>query len=206
MKKKVNIFVRTPIYTVKPPILRNVMGVYINDADIQRCLWGGAKVEEVFTNGVTFSLNLTNYNKINDPALLEKQNNNTVSKPVVAPKVAEVKETTTIAKDEVKIETVKEKVDPIKGRPIDVQLVDKNNKPIHKPTTDSNKKEKANDQTKNEINVETNKDKEVLDSVSKKISEKVVAASKKGAEEKDTKNKVIDEKAPADIVEDKDKK
>lgn len=206
MKKKVNIFVRTPIYTVKPPILRNVMGVYMNDGDIQRCLWGGAKVEEVFTNGVTFSLNLSNYNKVNDPALLEKQNTQAVSQPVVAPKVAEVKETTTIAKDEIKIEDVKEKIDPVKGRPIEARLVDENNKPIHKPTTNSNKKEKDNEQTKNKIDVENNKDKEVLDSVSKKISEKVVAASKKGAEEKDNKNKSIDAKAPADIVEDKDKK
>lgn len=196
MKKKVNIFVRTPIYTVRPPILRNVMGVYINDADIQRCLWSGAKVEEVFTNGVSFPLNLSNYNKINDPALLEKENKNTVSQPVVAPKVEEVKETTTIANDEVKIETVEEKIDPVKGRPIEARLVDENNKPIHKPTTNLNKKEKANDQTKNKTNVESNEDKEVLDSVAKKISEKVVAVSKKGAEEKDTVN----------IVEDKDKK
>ena len=203
MKKKVNIFVRTPIYTVRPPILRNVMGVYINDADIQRCLWSGAKVEEVFTNGVSFPLNLSNYNKINDPALLEKQNKNTVSQPVVAPKVEEVKETTTIANDEVKIETVEEKIDPVKGRPIEAQLVDENNKPIHKPTTNLNKKEKANDQTKNKTNVESNEDKEVLDSVAKKISEKVVAVSKKGAEEKDTKSEVIDEDAPADIIEDK---
>lgn len=203
MKKKVNIFVRTPIYTVRPPILRNVMGVYINDADIQRCLWSGAKVEEVFTNGVSFPLNLSNYNKINDPALLEKQNKNTVSQPVVAPKVEEVKETTTIANDEVKIETVEEKIDPVKGRPIEARLVDENNKPIHKPTTNLNKKEKANDQTKNKTNAESNEDKEVLDSVAKKISEKVVAVSKKGAEEKDTKSKVIDEDAPADIIEDK---
>lgn len=203
MKKKVNIFVRTPIYTVRPPILRNVMGVYINDADIQRCLWSGAKVEEVFTNGVSFPLSLSNYNKINDPALLEKQNKNTVSQPVVAPKVEEVKETTTIAKDEVKIETVEEKIDPVKGRPIEAQLVDENNKPIHKPTTNLNKKEKANDQTKNKTNVESNEDKEVLDSVAKKISEKVVAVSKKGAEEKDTKTKVVDEDAPTDIIEDK---
>ena len=203
MKKKVNIFVRTPIYTVRPPILRNVMGVYINDADIQRCLWSGAKVEEVFANGVSFPLNLSNYNKINDPALLEKQNKNTVSQPVVAPKVEEVKETTTIANDEVKIETVEEKIDPVKGRPIEARLVDENNKPIHKPTTNLNKKEKANDQTKNKTNVESNEDKEVLDSVAKKISEKVVAVSKKGAEEKDTKSKVIDEDAPTDIIEDK---
>lgn len=203
MKKKVNIFVRTPIYTVRPPILRNVMGVYINDADIQRCLWSGAKVEEVFTNGVSFPLNLSNYNKINDPALLEKQNKNTVSQPVVAPKVEEVKETTTIANDEVKIETVEEKIDPVKGRPIEAQLVDENNKPIHKPTTNLNKKEKANDQTKNKTNVESNEDKEVLDSVAKKISEKVVAVSKKGAEEKDTKSEVVDEDAPTDIIEDK---
>lgn len=203
MKKKVNIFVRTPIYTVRPPILRNVMGVYINDADIQRCLWSGAKVEEVFTNGVSFPLNLSNYNKINDPALLEKQNKNTVSQPVVAPKVEEVKETTTIANDEVKIETVEEKIDPVKGRPIEARLVDENNKPIHKPTTNLNKKEKANDQTKNKTNVESNEDKEVLDSVAKKISEKVVAVSKKGAEEKDTKTKVVDEDAPTDIIEDK---
>lgn len=203
MKKKVNIFVRTPIYTVRPPILRNVMGVYINDADIQRCLWSGAKVEEVFANGVSFPLNLSNYNKINDPALLEKQNKNTVSQPVVAPKVEEVKETTTIANDEVKIETVEEKIDPVKGRPIEARLVDENNKPIHKPTTNLNKKEKANDQTKNKTNVESNEDKEVLDSVAKKISEKVVAVSKKGAEEKDTKTKVVDEDAPEDIIEDK---
>lgn len=203
MKKKVNIFVRTPIYTVRPPILRNVMGVYINDADIQRCLWSGAKVEEVFTNGVSFPLNLSNYNKINDPALLEKQNKNTVSQPVVAPKVEEVKETTTIAKDEVKIETVEEKVDPVKGRPIEARLVDENNKPIYKPLVNLNKKEKANDQTKNKTNVESNEDKEVLDSVAKKISEKVVAVSKKGAEEKDSKTKVGDEDAPTDIIEDK---
>lgn len=203
MKKKVNIFVRTPIYTVRPPILRNVMGVYINDADIQRCLWSGAKVEEVFTNGVSFALNLSNYNKINDPALLEKQNKNTVSQPVVAPKVEEVKETTTIAKDEVKIETGEEKVDPVKGRPIEARLVDENNKPIYKPLVNLNKKEKANDQTKNKTNVESNEDKEVLDSVAKKISEKVVAVSKKGAEEKDTKTKVVDEDAPTDIIEDK---
>lgn len=203
MKKKVNIFVRTPIYTVRPPILRNVMGVYINDADIQRCLWSGARVEEVFTNGVSFPLNLSNYNKINDPALLEKQNKNTISQPVVAPKVEEVKETTTIANDEVKIETVEEKIDPVKGRPIEARLVDENNKPIHKPTTNLNKKEKANDQTKNKTNVESNEDKEVLDSVAKKISEKVVAVSKKGAEEKDTKSEVVDEDAPTDIIEDK---
>lgn len=203
MKKKVNIFVRTPIYTVRPPILRNVMGVYINDADIQRCLWSGAKVEEVFTNGVSFPLNLSNYNKINDPSLLEKQNNNTVSQPVVAPKVEEVKETTTIAKDEVKIETIEEKIDPVKGRPIEARLVDENNKPIYKPIVNLNKKEKANDQTKNKTNVESNEDKEVLDSVAKKISEKVVAVSKKGAEEKDTKTKVVDEDAPTDIIEDK---
>lgn len=203
MKKKVNIFVRTPIYTVRPPILRNVMGVYINDADIQRCLWSGAKVEEVFTNGVSFPLSLSNYNKINDPALLEKQNKNTVSQPVVAPKVEEVKETTTIAKDEVKIETVEEKVDPVKGRPIEARLVDENNKPIYKPLVNLNKKEKANDQSKNKTNVESNEDKEVLDSVAKKISEKVVAVSKKGAEEKDTKTKVVDEDAPTDIIEDK---
>ena len=203
MKKKVNIFVRTPIYTVRPPILRNVMGVYINDADIQRCLWSGAKVEEVFTNGVSFPLSLSNYNKINDPALLEKQNKNTVSQPVVAPKVEEVKETTTIAKDEVKIETVEEKVDPVKGRPIEARLVDENNKPIYKPIVNLNKKEKANDQSKNKTNVESNEDKEVLDSVAKKISEKVVAVSKKGAEEKDTKTKVVDEDAPTDIIEDK---
>ena len=203
MKKKVNIFVRTPIYTVRPPILRNVMGVYINDADIQRCLWSGAKVEEVFANGVTFPLNLSNYNKINDPALLEKQNKNTVSQPVVAPKVEEVKETTTIANDEVKIETVEEKIDPVKGRPIEARLVDENNKPIYKPIVNLNKKEKANDQTKNKTNLESNEDKEVLDSVAKKISEKVVAVSKKGAEEKDTKTKVVDEDAPTDIIEDK---
>lgn len=203
MKKKVNIFVRTPIYTVRPPILRNVMGVYINDADIQRCLWSGAKVEEVFTNGVSFPLNLSNYNKINDPALLEKENKNTVSQPVVAPKVEEVKETTTIAKDEVKIETVEEKIDPVKGRPIEARLVDENNKPIYKPIVNLNKKEKANDQSKNKTNVESNEDKEVLDSVAKKISEKVVAVSKKGAEEKDAKSKVVDEDAPTDIIEDK---
>lgn len=203
MKKKVNIFVRTPIYTVRPPILRNVMGVYINDADIQRCLWSGAKVEEVFTNGVSFPLSLSNYNKINDPALLEKQNKNTVSQPVVTPKVEEVKETTTIANDEVKIETVEEKIDPVKGRPIEARLVDENNKPIYKPIVNLNKKEKANDQTKNKTNVESNEDKEVLDSVAKKISEKVVAVSKKGAEEKDTKTKVVDEDAPTDIIEDK---
>ena len=203
MKKKVNIFVRTPIYTVRPPILRNVMGVYINDADIQRCLWSGAKVEEVFTNGVSFPLSLSNYNKINDPALLEKQNKNTVSQPVVAPKVEEVKETTTIAKDEVKIETVEEKIDPVKGRPIEARLVDENNKPIYKPIVNLNKKEKANDQSKNKTNVESNEDKEVLDSVAKKISEKVVAVSKKGAEEKDSKTKVVDEDAPTDIIEDK---
>ena len=203
MKKKVNIFVRTPIYTVRPPILRNVMGVYINDADIQRCLWSGAKVEEVFTNGVSFPLSLSNYNKINDPALLEKQNKNTVSQPVVAPKVEEVKETTTIAKDEVKIETVEEKIDPVKGRPIEARLVDENNKPIYKPIVNLNKKEKANDQSKNKTNVESNEDKEVLDSVAKKISEKVVAVSKKGAEEKDSKTKVEDEDAPTDIIEDK---
>lgn len=203
MKKKVNIFVRTPIYTVRPPILRNVMGVYINDADIQRCLWSGAKVEEVFTNGVSFPLSLSNYNKINDPALLEKQNKNTVSQPVVAPKVEEVKETTTIAKDEVKIETVEEKIDPVKGRPIEARLVDENNKPIYKPIVNLNKKEKANDQSKNKTNVESNEDKEVLDSVAKKISEKVVAVSKKGAEEKDAKSKVVDEDAPTDIIEDK---
>lgn len=203
MKKKVNIFVRTPIYTVRPPILRNVMGVYINDADIQRCLWSGAKVEEVFTNGVSFPLNLANYNKINDPALLEKKEAPAVIEPVVAPKVEEVKETTTIAKDEVKIETVEEKIDPVKGRPIEARLVDENNKPIYKPIVNLNKKEKANDQTKNKTNVESNEDKEVLDSVAKKISEKVVAVSKKGAEEKDTKTKVVDEDAPTDIIEDK---
>ena len=82
---------------------------------------------------------------------MEKQNKNSVSQPVVAPKVEEVKETTTIANDEVKIETVEEKIDPVKGRPIEARLVDENNKPIYKPLVNLNKKEKANDQTKNYV-------------------------------------------------------
>lgn len=59
--KKVNIYPRSPITAVNPPIRVPQLNVTKSIQDIRKCVIHGAKVEEVLPNGTVILLNLTNY-------------------------------------------------------------------------------------------------------------------------------------------------
>lgn len=61
MKKKVNIFPRSAITAVNPPIRSNMGGVVRDVKDIRMCIIAGAKVEELLPDGRKVVLNLQNY-------------------------------------------------------------------------------------------------------------------------------------------------
>ena len=46
MMKKVNVLVNRPIYTVKPAIIRNAMGVYLSTEDIKTLYNTSASVDK----------------------------------------------------------------------------------------------------------------------------------------------------------------
>ena len=87
--KKVNVLVNRPIYTVKPAIIRNAMGVYLSTEDIKRCLWGKAFVEEVLPTGEIIPLDLRNFDKVHYVDVAKESDK--VSVNVVEPKVEEEK-------------------------------------------------------------------------------------------------------------------
>ena len=89
MIKKVNVLVNRPIYTVKPAIIRNAMGVYLSTEDIKRCLWGKAFVEEVLPTGEIIPLDLRNFDKVHYVDVAKESDK--VSINVVEPKVEEEK-------------------------------------------------------------------------------------------------------------------
>ena len=89
MMKKVNVLVNRPIYTVKPAIIRNAMGVYLSTEDIKRCLWGKAFVEEVLPTGELIPLDLRNFDKVHYVDVAKESDK--VSVNVVEPKVEEEK-------------------------------------------------------------------------------------------------------------------
>ena len=96
MMKKVNVLVNRPIYTVKPAIIRNAMGVYLSTEDIKRCLWGKAFVEEVLPTGEIIPLDLRNFDKVHYVDVAKESDK--VSVNVVEPKVEEEK---VVVKEEV---------------------------------------------------------------------------------------------------------
>lgn len=65
--KKVNIYPRSPITAVNPPIRVPQTNVTKSIQDIRRCVIAGAKVEEVLSNGTVVLLNLNNYDRDNEP-------------------------------------------------------------------------------------------------------------------------------------------
>ena len=101
--KKVNVLVNRPIYTVKPAIIRNAMGVYLSTEDIKRCLWGKAFVEEVLPTGEIIPLDLRNFDKVHYVDVAKESDK--VSVNVVEPKVEEEK---VVVKEEVVVEEPKE--------------------------------------------------------------------------------------------------
>ena len=103
MMKKVNVLVNRPIYTVKPAIIRNAMGVYLSTEDIKRCLWSKAAVEEVLPTGEIIPLDLRNFDKVHYVDVAKESDK--VSVNVVEPKVEEEK---VVVKEEVVVEEPKE--------------------------------------------------------------------------------------------------
>ena len=103
MMKKVNVLVNRPIYTVKPAIIRNAMGVCLSTEDIKRCLWGKAFVEEVLPTGEIIPLDLRNFDKVHYVDVAKESDK--VSVNVVEPKVEEEK---VVVKEEVVVEEPKE--------------------------------------------------------------------------------------------------
>ena len=73
MKKRVNIKIVEPVFSVKPPILRTLMNVEMSTGDIRNCLCSKAVVEEILDNGRIVLLNLYNYNKDNNPNKKEEK-------------------------------------------------------------------------------------------------------------------------------------
>ena len=103
MMKKVNVLVNRPIYTVKPAIIRNAMGVHLSTEDIKRCLWSKAFVEEVLPTGEIIPLDLRNFDKVHYVDVAKESDK--VSVNVVEPKVEEEK---VVVKEEVVVEEPKE--------------------------------------------------------------------------------------------------
>ena len=102
MMKKVNVLVNRPIYTVKPAIIRNAMGIYLSTEDIKRCLWGKAFVEEVLPTGEIIPLDLRNFDKVHHVDIAKETDK--VSINVVEPKIEKEK----VVKEEVVVEESKE--------------------------------------------------------------------------------------------------
>ena len=61
MKKRVNIYPRSPITSTNPPIRGVVKNVTKDVSDIRKCIIAGAKVEEIGPNNEVILLNLRNY-------------------------------------------------------------------------------------------------------------------------------------------------
>ena len=69
--KHVNIKANAPVIGATiTPIIGVLNGQHFTEDQIYRCLVGGAIVHEVMTDGSTLRLDFTNYNKVNDKALM----------------------------------------------------------------------------------------------------------------------------------------
>ena len=69
MNKRVNIYPRSPIIGINPPIRVPVKNVFKPIQDIRVCILAGAKVEEILANGKIVLLNLRNYDMDNNAAI-----------------------------------------------------------------------------------------------------------------------------------------
>ena len=68
MVKNVNITTTKPIYNVfKTPIVGTVLNTRLSTNQIYTCLAGGARVDEILSNGKKVVLGINNYNKDNEP-------------------------------------------------------------------------------------------------------------------------------------------
>lgn len=66
MNKTVNIYPRTPITTLNPPIRGIVRNIVKSTKEIRECIIARAVVEEVLSDGSTLILDFSNYNKDNN--------------------------------------------------------------------------------------------------------------------------------------------
>ena len=120
-KKRVNVKICGPIYTVNPPITRTVLDTELSVGDIRNCICAKATVEEILNNGKIIRLDLYNYNKDNQPK-------KTVTKPTTAQpkKSLEVSSTqkqqdavnVTVVKNETITKNEQVKVKEVKPAPI----------------------------------------------------------------------------------------
>ena len=77
MNKTVNIYPRTPITTLNPPIRGIVRNVVKSTKEIRECIIARAVVEEVLSDGNTLILDFSNYNKDNNPNPIDASVNET---------------------------------------------------------------------------------------------------------------------------------
>lgn len=67
MVKNVNVEARVPVYNVlKMPVIGKLLNIRLSSGQIYTCLAGGARVEEILSDGSTVLLNAHNYNKVNE--------------------------------------------------------------------------------------------------------------------------------------------
>lgn len=83
MTKVVNIYPKTPIVTVNPPIRATVNKVTKTTSDIYKCIIARAIVEEVLSDGSTIRLTFMNYDKDNEPKEIEDKVEERQEAPVV---------------------------------------------------------------------------------------------------------------------------
>lgn len=148
MKKRVNIKINGPIYTVKPIIQRSLMNVEMTEGDIRNCICSNAMVEEILEDGSRVPLGLHNYNKDNRPKKKVEPKKETVNKaPKPQPKPEPKKEAVNVkVKEDNRIKEEVKKPEPV---------VEK--KPYEKPTIEI--KEQPVVQPKEEVKKETKEEK-----------------------------------------------
>ena len=108
MTKVVNIYPKTPIITVNPPIRATVNKVTKTTSDIYKCIIARAIVEEVLSDGSTVRLTFMNYDKDNEPKEIEDKAEEKQEVPIV--------DETTIVDTEV--ETSQEETTVTEGTPV----------------------------------------------------------------------------------------
>lgn len=106
MNKKVNIYPKTPVLSINPPIRSAVRKVTKSTEEIRECIIARAIVEEILPDGSTVRLNFSNYDKNNTPSKLEQAAKITPRKAIVIDnnansiKAAEKKDNTAEVKTE----------------------------------------------------------------------------------------------------------
>lgn len=112
MTKVVNIYPKSIIYSLNPPIRFPAKGVTRTVEDIYKCMVARAIVDEVLSDGSTIRLTFANYDKDNTPKVEEPKKEETpIAEPVMAPAVEQQSVTEEPKKEEPSVE--EKPVEPI---------------------------------------------------------------------------------------------